>query len=224
MPSSCDKSPEVTQEDMACTVLKRFVDVPEQTYEDFLTTFTHLPQERRDCPIQTDDSQNHCSAFENTPARRRSEDVADRGEVEELEQLVISEGETVGCCHSLMRSGRVQVDNFLSSSDLDANSDDEDTRPHLLLYPGEAETKLALEVAPVIRSTSLDIQTSFRQQPTPDEHLDDEIQPFALDRSFDYDCVALTPKISAAELDFLKDRGHQKTEVKDTEEQNLTAS
>ncbi|XP_072278244.1 intraflagellar transport-associated protein [Pyxicephalus adspersus] len=82
---------------------------------------------------------------------------------------------------------------------------------------------MKLNDKPVIRSTCLDIQTSVKQQSTPHEHLEDEIQPFTLDKSFDYDHVALTPKLSAAELDFLKDRVHQKTEDKDALEQNLTA-
>lgn len=224
MPSSCDQCPAVTDVEMACTVLNRFVGIPEQTYEDFLTTFTHLPQEKQDCQIQTDDPQNHCSVFENAPARKKCDVSADMQKEEELEQLIISEGENVGCCHSLTHSGRVQVDNFLNPSDIDALSDDEETRPHFLLYPGEADTETSLNDKPIMRSTCLDIQTSVQQQTTPDEHLDDDIQPFALDQSFDYDCVALTPKLSAVELDFLKDRGLQKTEDKVTEEQNLTAS
>ncbi|XP_040184007.1 intraflagellar transport-associated protein [Rana temporaria] len=223
MPSSCDECPAVTDEEMACTVLNRFVGIPEQTYEDFLTTFTYLPQEKQDRRIQTDEPQNHCSVFENIQTRKNHEVSADREEKEEMEQLIISEGENVGCCHSLTHSGRVQVDNFINTSDTDALSDDEETRPHFLLYPGEADTETSLNDEPIMRSTCLDIQTSFQKQTTPEEHLDDEIQPFALDQSFDYDCVALTPKFSAVELDFLKNRGHQKTEDKVTEEQNLTA-
>ncbi|XP_077319305.1 intraflagellar transport-associated protein isoform X2 [Lithobates pipiens] len=224
MPSSCDERPAVTDEEMACTVLNRFVGIPEQTYEDFLTTFTYLPQEKQDCQIQSDDPQNLCSVFEHAPARKKREVSADMQKEEELEQLMISEGEHVGCCHSLTHSGRVQVDNFLNTSDIDALSDDEETRPHFLLYPGEADTETSLNDKPIMRSTCLDIQTSFQRQTIPDEHLDDEIQPFVLDQSFDYDSVALTPKLSAVELDFLKDRGHQKMEDKVTEEQNLTAS
>ncbi|CAI9544571.1 unnamed protein product [Staurois parvus] len=150
MPSSCDECPAVTEEEMACTVLNRFVGIPEQTYEDFLTAFTYLPQERQDWQIQTDDSQNHCSVFENVPAGKRPEVSADREEVEELEQLIVGEGENVGCCHSFTHSGRVQVDNFLNMSDLDTPSDDE-TRPHFLLYPGEADTEESLNDKPIMR-------------------------------------------------------------------------
>ncbi|KAM5138918.1 intraflagellar transport-associated protein [Mantella aurantiaca] len=246
MPGSCDRSPEVRGEEMACTVLNRFIGIPEQTYENFLTAFTYHPQaelhshhvtwdsfphplemrkaqrdsKREDCQIRTDDLENDCPDCE----KKSPDRIAHGGEGEDLEQLIIGEGENVGCCHSLTRAGRVQVDNFLSTSDMNPNSDDEETGSHLLLYPGEADPEVVNDDKAIVRSTCLDIQTSFSQQITPEEHLDDDIQPFALDQSFDYDRVALTPKFSAVELDFLKDRGHQKAEDEVTEEQNPTHS
>lgn len=217
MPSPSDESPEVTEEEMTCMVLDRFVGIPEQTYEEFLGTFTYLPHARTNCQVQTDDSQNQCPASKNVSVEK----IPDKSEVEELEQLVIGEGEHVGSCHSLTHCRRVQVDNFLSSSDMGTNSDDEETQPNFLLYPGEADREVSTNDEPVIRSTCLDIQTSFREQTTIDERTDDDIQPFALDQSFDYDSVVLTPKFSAAELDFLKAKGNQKMKDEVGEEQNL---
>ncbi|KAM9302075.1 intraflagellar transport-associated protein [Gastrophryne carolinensis] len=126
--------------------------------------------------------------------------------------LVLGEGDTVGCCHSLMGSGRVQVDNFLTSSDIDTDSDNEETMQDILLYPGETDTELPCEDGLIIRNTCLEMHCTPDLQPTAHEHHGDDIQPFSLDPDFDYGSVALTPKLSSLELDFLNDRTNQKAE------------
>ncbi|XP_056383883.1 intraflagellar transport-associated protein isoform X2 [Hyla sarda] len=122
-----------------------------------------------------------------------TQDMTDVTNVQdEPEQLTIGEGTTVGHCHSLTYSGRVQVDNYFHSSDIDRDSDNEETSPSVLLFPGEADVELAGDKKPV--------------------HLSDEVRPFSLDQSFDYDRVALTSKLSEQEMNFLRLREPGKEE------------
>ncbi|XP_075044424.1 intraflagellar transport-associated protein isoform X2 [Mixophyes fleayi] len=210
MPSTWT-TPPGAEEEMACGVINRFVSIPEQTYEGFLSMFTSLPPERQDCKVQSD----------HTPRPTSSDLEIPQGAEDEPEQLTIGEGVTVGWCHSLLSSGRVQVDNFIGFSDVDTDSDDEAPDASVLLFPGEADTAFAGGNKPVIRNTCLETRASSRLRSTTDEHLGDEIQPFSLDQSFDYDCVVLTSKLSEAEMTFLKARGPQVVEEKESAEQTL---
>ncbi|XP_068116156.1 intraflagellar transport-associated protein [Hyperolius riggenbachi] len=213
MPSPCDRSSEVTEDNMVSTVLNRFLNIREQTYDDFLATFTSIPQDRRVC--ESPRTQNHRPASDNTDNTQRSEEAVLPVGMEEAEQLVIDDGVTVGCCHSLSHSGRVQVDNFLNSSDVNSDSEEEETGQNYLLYPGEADPGPGIRDKPVVRDTCLEIRTSSMLEPCTEERLCDDVQPFSLDPSFDYDRVTLTPKFSAAELDFLNGRTQRTAETGD---------
>ncbi|XP_056383882.1 intraflagellar transport-associated protein isoform X1 [Hyla sarda] len=142
-----------------------------------------------------------------------TQDMTDVTNVQdEPEQLTIGEGTTVGHCHSLTYSGRVQVDNYFHSSDIDRDSDNEETSPSVLLFPGEADVELAGDKKPVVRNTCLQIHTSSTLESPAEEHLSDEVRPFSLDQSFDYDRVALTSKLSEQEMNFLRLREPGKEE------------
>lgn len=207
MPSSDSTPPAVADEEMANSVLSRFISIPEQTYEEFLATFSCLPKgtERQHSSLMCDGSQMQ--------KIRTTQDTTDgTKEEDEPEQLTIGEGTSVGYCHSLSYSGRVQVDNYFNSSDIDTESDNDETRPSVLLFPGEADPELAGDKEPIVRNTCLQIHTSSGVESTAEEHLSDEIQPFSLDQSFDYDRVVLTSKLSEEERNFLRLRGPQKVE------------
>ncbi|XP_063802352.1 intraflagellar transport-associated protein isoform X2 [Pseudophryne corroboree] len=129
--------------------------------------------------------------------------------------LAIGDGVTVGRCHSLPYSRRVQVDNYFSASDIGTDSDKQAPDPSLMLYPGEADTATAV-TKPIIRSTCLETHAASTPETATDEHLGDDTQPFSLDQSFDYDHVALTPKFSEAEMKFLDARGRREVGEKES--------
>ncbi|XP_071975135.1 intraflagellar transport-associated protein isoform X2 [Engystomops pustulosus] len=134
-----------------------------------------------------------------------TQDTTDVGiNQDEPKQLTLDEGITVGNCHSLTYSGRVQVDNYFNSSDID--SDNDETSPSVLLFPGEANLDPGADggMKLIVRSTCLQSHTSSGTESSAEEHLGDEIQSFSLDRSFDYDNVALTSKFSEEEMNFLR--------------------
>ncbi|XP_073514246.1 intraflagellar transport-associated protein isoform X2 [Phyllobates terribilis] len=161
MPSSDETSPPVvTDDEMANSVLSRFISVPEQTYEEFLSTFTRLPPGtgRQQPEVMFDGSQMKTRSLK-TP--QRTEDKTGAGnEQDEPEQLTIGEGTTVGICHSLTHPGRVQVDNYFNSSDIDTGSDNDETGPGVLLFPGEAELDLDGSNKTIVRNTCLQSHTS----------------------------------------------------------------
>ncbi|XP_069824207.1 intraflagellar transport-associated protein isoform X2 [Dendropsophus ebraccatus] len=222
MPSSDGTSPSVADEEMANSVLNRFLSVPEQTYEEFLSTFTCPPKAH--CHLLLLGTDRHHSQVmfkgskiqktQTTPGTQEKKNVTIVPE--EPEQLMIDEGTTVGHCHSLNYSGRVQVDNYFNSSDIDTDSDNGETSPSVLLYPGEVDLELAGEEKPIVRNTCLQSHTSSGAESMAEEHLSDEIRPFSLDQSFDYDRVALTSKLSEEELNFLRLREPRKTEETET--------
>ncbi|XP_040266148.1 intraflagellar transport-associated protein isoform X2 [Bufo bufo] len=203
-------SPDVAEEGMANSVLTRFIGIPEQTYEEFLSTFTCLPQgARRQLPeVMSDGSQ--IQKVQTTHGTQDTTDVDH--EQDEPEQLTIGEGTTAGHFHSLTYSGRVQVDNYFNSSDIDPDSDNDETSPSVVLFPGEADLALAAGNEPIVRETCVQNRASSAAESAAEEHLGDDIQPFSLDQSFDYDRVVLTSKLSAEEMNFLKLRGPQKAE------------
>ncbi|KAM3918869.1 intraflagellar transport-associated protein isoform 1-T1 [Leptodactylus fuscus] len=202
MPSSDGTPPVAEDEEMAKNVLSRFISIPEQTYEEFLSTFTCLPQgaDRQHPEVMLDGSQ-----LSKRPTAQGAQDTTDVADQQDgPEELTIGEGRTVGSYHSLTHSGRVQVDNYFNSSDIDTDSDNEETSPSVLLFPGEADLEPARGSEPIVRNTCLQNHTSPGVESAAEEHLSDEVQPFSLDQTFDYDRVALTSKLSEEEENFLR--------------------
>ncbi|KAM7084561.1 intraflagellar transport-associated protein isoform 1-T3 [Molossus nigricans] len=134
-------------------VLDKFVNCHEQTYEEFLSTFTHLSQEdnvTKRGVFGTNSSENRISLIpfthENGPRAhhpgRRAVIPGASPPCLEAEPVVLHEGQNVGSSFhgDLNRAGKVKVDNFLEVEDLDM---DEEIKPQmnkgLPLLPGEAE-------------------------------------------------------------------------------------
>ncbi|XP_004756060.1 intraflagellar transport-associated protein isoform X1 [Mustela putorius furo] len=203
-------------------VLDKFVNCHEQTYEEFLSTFTHLSKEdnvTKRGAFGTDSSENVFPsvkfAHENEPndhhLRNKAVFLHTSSQCSEDEQIVIDEGQKVGSSFQgdLNRAGKVKVDNFLDLEDLDV---DEETQPQmskdLLLLPGEVEEDFYPRVPSYIPSVAQPFAPGVKPGPAgrgadkqTEETLGDEVQPFSLDEEFDYDAVMLTPKFTPAEID-----------------------
>ncbi|XP_028750861.1 intraflagellar transport-associated protein [Peromyscus leucopus] len=224
--------PEMMDEDQLMKeVLDKFVNCPEQTYEEFLSTFTHLSKEdnvAKGGAHGTDSSGNIFTAeklthknesnghhFRNTAIFPHTS-----SECSEMTQIVIDEGQQVGSFlqGDMTRAGKVKVDNFLDLEDLDM---EEESEPQMnkdwLLLPGEVEQGISTSVPAYVPSVDLPLTSEVKQKPamgrTPkhtEEIFGDEVQPFFLDEEFDYDNVTLTPKFTAGELATIQERAKQK--------------
>ncbi|XP_044536765.1 intraflagellar transport-associated protein [Gracilinanus agilis] len=191
-------------------VLDQFIHRHEQTYEEFLNTFTYLSKDHKP---GTDSS----GALFATVVFPRDQQVRNEhllaspvAPPPEEEQIVIDEGQKVGISShgDLKWAGKVKVDNFLDLEDFDR---DEETghklSPESMLLPGEVEDEAHFSVASYVPSFDQHSCSEPKTQPTEQpayRHLTevsgDEVQPFSLDEEFDYDTVTLTPKFSIAEM------------------------
>lgn len=214
-------------------VLDKFVNCHEQTYEEFLSTFSHLSKENnvaRTGLLGTDSTERTFTSVKCTHQdepndyhlRNKTIFLCTSSQCSEEEQIVIGEGQKVGSFFQgdLNRAGKVKVDNFLALEDLDMDSDEE-TKPQMskdLLLPGEVEEEVSTFtpscVLPVARPLSPEVKPkpTVKGTDTRDETLGDEVQPFSLDEEFDYDSVTLTPKFPAAEMEMLRELSKQRRE------------
>ncbi|KAM6160228.1 intraflagellar transport-associated protein [Erethizon dorsatum] len=206
-------------------VLDKFVNSHEQTYEEFLSTFTYLSKEHNVTERRAfglDASQNTFTSVEfihkNEPhdhcLRNTSTFLCTSPQCLEEEQIVLDEGQKVGNFFQgdLNRAGKVKVDNFLDLEDLDV---DEELKPQiskdLLLLPGEVEGDISssapsyIPSVPQPRTTEVKPKPAIKRKEQEEETLEDEVLPFSLDEDFDYDGVTLTPKFTSAELETMKE-------------------
>lgn len=213
-------------------VLDKFINCPEQTYEEFLSTFTHLSKENkvtRRGACGTDLSENIFTTKKLTHKKEsldrhfRNTAVVPHtsSECSEDDQIVIDEGQQVGNSlqGDMTLSGKVKVDNFLDLEDLDM---EEESEPQMnkdwLLLPGEVEQDVSASVPAYIPSVNLPLTSEVKPKPTvrrtlkqTEEIFGDEVQPFFFDEEFDYDNVTLTPKFTAGEITTIQEVVKQKT-------------
>ncbi|XP_037378339.1 intraflagellar transport-associated protein [Talpa occidentalis] len=214
-------------------VLDKFVNCHEQTYEEFLSTFTYLSKEDN-VPkrgASGADSAGHIfmsrkfTHEEEPNDHLRNKTIFLHNTLEE-EQIVLDEGQKVGTFlqGDLNRAGKVKVDNFLDLEDLDM---DEEIKPQmsndLLLLPGEVEQDVNTDGPSYIPSMARPLGPDVKPRSTVkrvDKQMEeipgDEIQPFTLDEEFDYDSVMLTPKFTPAEIDAIKELPKQQRKKTDT--------
>uniref|UniRef100_A0A8C2RMU7 Intraflagellar transport associated protein n=1 Tax=Capra hircus TaxID=9925 RepID=A0A8C2RMU7_CAPHI len=193
-------------------VLDKFVNCHEQTYEEFLKTFTHLSKEnvtKREA-FGANSSENNFTSIKFT---QRNEPNDHR-----LSNKAIFLRTSSQC------SEEEQVDNFLDIEDLDL---DEEINPQLskdvLLLPGQVEQEVSLSVPSYIPSVAIQpVTPGTKPRPTVkaadkqrEEIIGDEVQPFSLDEEFDYDAVVLTPKFTPAEMNAIEELSKQKTKSSD---------
>ncbi|XP_055991737.1 intraflagellar transport-associated protein [Sorex fumeus] len=212
-------------------VLEKFVSCHEQTYEEFLSTFTHLLKEddvtqRRVAgtdyseTLFTSRKSTHESEPEGHHLRNKTIFLHTSSQCSEEEQIVLDEGQKVGgSLHGDMsRAGKIMVDNFLALEDLDV---DEEIKPQmsqdlLLLLPGEVEQDICTSIPSFVPSVNRPLAPEVKPRPLVNgaplqmkEILGDEVQPFSLDEDFDYDSVVLTPKFTPAEMRAIQERPQQ---------------
>ncbi|XP_023619289.1 uncharacterized protein C11orf74 homolog isoform X4 [Myotis lucifugus] len=208
MPAKIPELETMDEDQIIKEVLDKFVNCHEQTYEEFLSTFTHLSKE---------DKVTQRGLF----GTRSSEDifisVQLTHENEPNDHRLRSKA--IFFRTSSQSSGEEQVDNFLEVEDLDM---DEEIKPQmskdLPLLPGEVEdvsTHIPSGIPPAadIPPAAQPLTPAVVPRPTveradrqKDEILGDEVQPFILDEEFDYDTVMLTPKFTPAEVEAIKEQ------------------
>uniref|UniRef100_H0X5R2 Intraflagellar transport associated protein n=1 Tax=Otolemur garnettii TaxID=30611 RepID=H0X5R2_OTOGA len=188
-------------------VLDRFVNCHEQTYEEFLSTFTHLSKEydvTKSGAFGSDSSEKIFTSRKSTHKNEPNDHHV--------------RNKTIFLHTSSQCSEEEQIDNFLDLEDLDV---DEELQPQtckeMLLLPGEAEQS----ISPCISSYHPSVDRRLTGEVKPEstgkgaarqmeEVPGDEVQPFSLDEEFDYDSVVLTPKFSLAEIETLKELSARK--------------
>ncbi|KAM6273432.1 intraflagellar transport-associated protein [Porphyrio hochstetteri] len=195
------------------SILDQFISSHEQSYEEFLNTFTYLFKEEEGKAVQENNvglPRKTCSASELSNGNKENGSPGRSKEVWGcLPTQMPNENETVmneswGAGGSdgsdLSLSERVKVDKYLELEDIDT---DEETCSGSLVLPGEVE-ETVIHCTPIFdKPVQLKFRTLSVPQPSDrkaQELLGDDVQPFSLDEEFDYDNVALTPKFSEAEL------------------------
>lgn len=224
-------------------VLDKFVNCHEQTYEEFLSTFTHFSKEgevtkrgalgtKSSENIPTSTQRSHGREPNSRRLRSKAVSLHASSPSAEEEQVALDEGQSAGSSFrgDLSRAGKVKVDNFLAVEDLDVDEEIEpQTSKGLLLLPGEVEWDVSTRVPSYVPSVAQPLSPGVQPRPTVkgvdeqdqqdkhrDEILSDEVRPFRLDDGFDYDAVLLTPKFTPAELDAVKELSEQRPENPDT--------
>ncbi|XP_039408964.1 intraflagellar transport-associated protein isoform X2 [Corvus cornix cornix] len=216
------------------SILDQFINSHEQSYEEFLNTFTYLLEEKEGKKIQgskVDSLRKTCSTSElpnrnkqdGSPERSKEMWVSFPPEMPTENEAVMSESSTAGVSdrNNLSLSERVKVDNYLNLEDVDT---DEETYSGSLVLPGEVEETMTYctpffdkPVQPKLRAWSVPQPSDSKAQ----ELLGDDVQPFSLDEEFDYDNVALTPKFSEAELKAIVEFSEEKKTSKMSNQHEL---
>ncbi|XP_015487430.1 protein C11orf74 homolog isoform X1 [Parus major] len=207
------------------SILDQFINSHEQSYEEFLNTFTYLFKEKEGKTIQgskVDSLRKKCSTSElpnrnkqnGSPERSKEMWVSFPPRMPNVNETVMSESSTadVSDGNNLNLSERVKVEKYLNLEDVD--TDEETCNAGSLVLPGEVEETVTC-CTPFFEKP---IQPKFRDLPVPQpsdskaqELLGDDVQPFSLDEEFDYDNVALTPKFSEAELKAILELSEEET-------------
>ncbi|XP_027693626.1 uncharacterized protein C11orf74 homolog isoform X2 [Vombatus ursinus] len=174
--------------------LDQFINRHEQTYEEFLNTFTHLLKDRQVIKNRTPGAVSSGNSFATG--------------VYPGTQSVRNERLSPSLHPTAHPPEEEQVDNFLDLEDFDMDEEtDHKLGPELLLLPGEVEEEVHFSVSGYV--PSFDQHSCPEPKTYPAEQLayrhlkevpGDEVQPFSLDENFDYDSVMLTPKFSSEEM------------------------
>ncbi|XP_043854054.1 LOW QUALITY PROTEIN: intraflagellar transport-associated protein-like [Dromiciops gliroides] len=201
----------VDEDQLIEQALDRFINCNEQTYEEFLNTFTHLSKYHEVTKSQTPETEASGNIFATLVfpcgqnIRNEYLSLHPIPQPQEEEEIVIDEDQkiVISIQGNLNQKKKVKVDNFLDLEDFDTDEEtDHKLNPELLLLlPGKVEEDLCSSLSGCIPSlehhSHLKPKTWSKEQPE-FRHLKeipvDEVQIFLLDKEFDYDSVMLTPK------------------------------
>ncbi|XP_052452812.1 intraflagellar transport-associated protein [Carassius gibelio] len=215
---------DVDDHDQAITeALEQFCNSPEQTYEQFLSTFTYLtPENVRDPGLTAPGGHEDPSQREMDSSRERQKDDEETEMEESIcrrmgqanrcsptadqEEVLLDGGCVAGRLGGPSNSvpdRPVKFDNYLGDSeDEEEKSDTTGT----CTLPGEIEEDLiAVSSSSLCHHTLLESSSTFTDQrthtPSAAENQDEseEVVPFHLDENFDYDNVVLSCKYSIQE-------------------------
>lgn len=201
-------------------ILDQFINSHEQTYEEFLSTFTYLlkEEERKTIQGRKKSLRKSFSASEisygdkkdGLPERSKEKLVSFPPQTPNENKKVINETWKTGGSdgNGLSLSERAQVDHYLET-DIDGGPCGAES----FVLPGEVEEIETCCTPPLEKPIQRKLRTSSVPQPLDnkgEELLGDDVQPFLLDEEFDYDNVALTPKFSDAELMPMKELSEEK--------------
>ncbi|XP_009645849.1 intraflagellar transport-associated protein [Egretta garzetta] len=206
------------------SILDQFINSHEQSYEEFLNTFTYLLKEEEGKTIQGSKMDSLRKTFSASELPNRNKQHGSHGRSKEMwvspppqmqngNETVTNESLKAGGSdgNDLSLSERVKVDKSLDLEDID--TDEETCSAGSLVLPGEVEQTVTY-CTPFFDKP---IQQKFRTLSVPQpsdrkaqELLEDDVQPFSLDEEFDYDNVALTPKFSEAELKAITELSEEK--------------
>ncbi|XP_050955822.1 intraflagellar transport-associated protein isoform X2 [Labeo rohita] len=189
----------VGDHDQALTeALEQFCNSPEQTYEQFLSTFTYLTPENVSDPRLT------APRGHGDPSQREMDSSRERQrehEVTEMEESVYRRMGQANRCSPT--ADQEEFDNYLEDSE--AEEENAGTTATSTL-PGEIEEDLiAVSSSSLCHRTLLEISSTFIDQnthtPSAAENQDEseEVVPFHLDENFDYDNVVLSRKYAIQE-------------------------
>ncbi|XP_074005662.1 intraflagellar transport-associated protein isoform X4 [Numenius arquata] len=189
------------------SVLDQFINSHEQSYEEFLNTFTYLLKEEEGKTIQGSKVDSLRKTFSTSELSDSNKQAGSPGRSKEMweslppqmsdeSETVMNESWRAGVSggNHLSLSETVKVDKYLDLEDVDT---DEET------CNGEVEQPVTHCTPFLDKPIQLKFKTLSVPQPSDNkaqELLGDDVQPFSLDEEFDYDNVALTPKFSEAEL------------------------
>ncbi|KAM8807087.1 intraflagellar transport-associated protein [Eudromia elegans] len=208
------------------SILDQFINSHEQSYEEFLNTFTYLLKEEEGKTIQGFKVDSLRKTFSTSELLSRGkEDDGSLGRSEELsvplppqmpngnEVTEMSECWKAGGPdgNNLSLSERVKVDKFLDLQDIDTKEETYSAGSFIL--PGEVEQTVTCRTLSFDQPVQQKFRTLSVKQPSSSktqELLGDDVQPFSLDEEFDYDNVPLTPKFSEAELKTITDLSEEK--------------
>ncbi|KAM6335862.1 intraflagellar transport-associated protein [Podargus strigoides] len=189
------------------SILDQFINSHEQSYEEFLNTFTYLLKEEEGKTIQGSKVDSLRKTFSTPGLSNRNEQGGSPGRSKEMRVSL-----------PLQMPNENEVNKCLHLEDTD--TDEEICSAGSLVLPGEVEQTVT-DCTPFFDKP---VQLKFRTLSVPPpldskapELLGDDIQPFSLDDEFDYDNVALTPKFSEAELKAIVELSEEKkteTDVK----------
>ncbi|XP_054033000.1 intraflagellar transport-associated protein [Dryobates pubescens] len=196
------------------SILDQFVSSHEQSYEEFLSTFTYLLKEEEGRTSQGSKVDSLRKQFpapdlssrsnqESPPGRSKGVWVPLPPEMPSESERVMNEswkaGGSAGNDLSVPEGVKVNKDTDLEVTEMY----EERCSAGSFILPGEAEQTVTY-CTPLLEKP---LQQKFRTLAVPQPSdskaqklLGDDVQPFCLDEEFDYDNVALTPKYSEADL------------------------
>lgn len=191
-------------------ILDQFINSHEQSYDEFLNSFTYLLKEEEGKTIQGCKNSlrktSSTSEFSNgdkqggSPGRSKVISVRLPSQTPNENETVVNENWKAGGSdgNDLGLSERAKVNKYL-----DIDTDEETCSAGSLVLPGQVEQTLTCCTPAFDKPVQQKFRTLSVPQPLDSktqELLGDDVQPFLLDEEFDYDNVALTPKFSEAEL------------------------